>query len=531
MKKLLALILAAVSIFMLASCAGNNTTSTAETTIPVTDAPDSPSDSTKTNAFTLVNSALDGFFGSDSLNAVISANIKMSSAGVSIESTAEKELFASSLLTSPVFRMNSSITEGGVTETSETYFKDGAYYVTKNGFNGKIAKSEEADEDHGWKKTFEVFMAKLSSGECVTYFKINEDGTREIKAESVGSALFSEYVDSIKESFGENFGEEEGVTVQYGEVRENIAAIVDKNGALKEYSATIALDITLSDGAQTQTFSVETKAKTDVKSASGSVTVEPPSVPLNSFTETTTKDFGYTFASSAYYDFAKKPDVEASMKSYIAVQIGAVQMEIQMSGTMQANNLYSSTPLIRERAVVIIGDSRTKTDLFCRDGYYYVRTYGDRSDVKEKLSVAEYDERYGKDSRELFPFFMNDDFTSSNVTVTATGERAIYFSFESEKFKASFAEHIDSAVTLLVGENDISGLRVQDAEVMMTIDANGALKAFEVSYTLEFRYFQGGAEIPVSAYIYDETKINATENVSVEPMTDLESFEQSKPNV
>jgi hypothetical protein len=525
MKKALALFLAVTSIFSFASCAGGkNTSDTSVTTATTaaTDAPDNPSADTKEEASVIANTAVENFFKNDSMNAVISAKLKMSSAGITSESSATKELFASSLGTSPVFRTVSSTTNGGKTETSEIYFKDGAYYVSKYGFDAKIPQSDEADEEYGWKKTFEMFLAEIKEDNYVTYFKINSDGSYEIKAEAAeGDVMFAEYIDGIKSSLG---AYDEG-SVQYGNPTEKITLKIDKDGTLKEYSANIAMTISASDGTNIQTITVEAETKAELKSVGGTVTVEAPEKSLDAFVPTTVKNFAYTFASMAYEEFAKKPDIEASMQSYLAMQAGMIQMELEMSGTLQVNNLYSTTPLIRERAVVTIGDSITKTDIYCCDGYYYIRTYGDSINTHEKLSMEEYDERYGENSRELFRFIDKNSFSDWNITSdTATGERAIYFEIPRARFSHTYYEHLETYKEIIVGESTVTGIHVESPEILLTLDKEGKVKSFEISYLLDLTVVQDGTEITISSYIYDKTVIKSTENVIVETMTNLDDY-------
>jgi hypothetical protein len=139
--------------------------------------------------------------------------------------------------------------------------------------------------------------------------------------------------------------------------------------------------------------------------------------------------------------------------------------------------------------------------------------------------MEEYDERYGESSRELFRFIDKNSFSDWNITSdTATGERAIYFEIPRARFSHTYYEHLETYKEIIVGESTVTGIHVESPEILLTLDKEGKVKSFEISYLLDLTVVQDGTEITISSYIYDKTVIKSTENVIVETMTNLDDY-------
>jgi hypothetical protein len=547
MKKVISLFIAVAMLLCFAACnadtntegtkpgaltpmtsASESTTASASTSASTT-APKNPenpaslSQSDKTAAAKRVQEAVKAFFKNNSMHAEINAELNMSSAGITSTNAFFKELYADSLGSSPVFKSISSSTVGGETQTSETYFKGGVYYVSKYGFDAKIPQSQEADEAYGWKKTFEPFVVGFDADKYINYYLVNDDGSCKIKANTQQKHVhFTEIEDMFKESFG---APEEGTNVTYGAPKESMVIVIDKDGNLKSYSSDVSMDITVSAEGKSQAVVITMKTEVTVENAGKAVDVEAPEKSLDSFTETTEKAFGYTFAKMAYDKFMQEPDLDASLNCNIQTQMGSIEVETRISGTMQAKDYRSETPVIRQRVATIIGNSQMKSDIYFKDGYYYINSMSDTQDIHQKLSKDEYTALYGEDDGIDFPFISEAHGVNYDIVHdTKTGERTIYFELSSLAALTTFADHIESMKSLIVGEMEIASSSVTNAMLIINLSKDGELKDYAIAYELNITVNQGSQSIATKSYIYDMTTIKSTRNVSVQEIPNIDSY-------
>jgi len=531
MKKIISLILISIMLVSIAACNTPAVTTAPTTqTTATTDNPESPSDTTKESASKILSEAIDKFFKNDSMHAKITADLKISTNGVTSENEFSKELYGTSLSTSPVWKSISSSTVVGKAEESETYFKDGKYYVSKYGFNAEIANSNSAEEEYGWKKTFEVFLEKAPSDSYITYYRVNEDGTTEIRINTARKAvMFDELFDGIKESF---VGEEtEDVSVSCNDPIEKAVVIIGADGGIVKYIADIEFPITVSSGSQRQFITITTEAEATVENANGNVTVEAPKLALTEFVPTTAKDFNYSLAEFAYNKFLKNPDVDAGLYAYIGAQMSGVKVEVEMEGRFQGKDYMGETPVIRQRMLTLVSNTTQEADIYYADGYYYISTISKDMGINSrvKLSREEYEAENGEsESNELFTFFGNRDVKESDIAHDSqTGITEIYFELYTSNFPIVFAESIEAAQKIIVGESEVTHSSVSSPQILVTLDDKGEISSYAVAYTLNLKFILNGKEIFASSYIYEETNINSTENVNVEVPSNLNSYVSS----
>ena len=539
MKKILALILSTVTALSIAACslapaATTEQSGTIATTVTTatTENPSAPSAATKESAATLLTSAIDKFFAADSMHAKTSATITISSSGVSMETSAFKDFYGSALTTSPVWKSTSSTMALGNEEKGETYFAEGNYYVSKYGFNAKITKSDEADEKYGWKKTFEVFLEKLPSDVYVTYFKANEDGSFEIKADTAcKSVMFDEYLEGMKESVAGN--EDEGATVTADAPTETAHIIIDANGNIKEYRASITLPVTLQSGAQSQLFIISSEIETTVENVGESITVDKPAS-LDDYVHTTVEKFEYTFAQTAYNEFLKHTDVAGELYSYIAVQIGTSVTELESTGAFAGKDYRGETPILYSRSKITTNSSPYPyhSEIYYADGYFYVktseRTASSVETQKLKLTPEEYAELFGEGdgNDELFTFFGDSAFSSVEIEYDSTTKATnIYFDMNTSVFELLFGEDINSVQKLIVGnEYEIVSCDVSEAAVMLSISEEGELNCYAIAFYITIQFKIEGQVYTAYAYYYDYVEITETENVTVPVPVGLDSY-------
>ena len=542
MKKTLSLILSVVTALSLAACnltpaATTEQSGTIATTVTTatTENPSAPSAATKESASKLLSAAIDKFFAADSMHAKTSATLTISSSGVSMETSAFKDFYGSALTTSPVWKSTSSTTALGNEEKGETYFAEGHYYVSKYGFNAKITRSEEADEKYGWKKTFEVFLEKLPSDVYVTYFKMNEDGSCEIKADTACKAvMFDEYLEGMEESVAGNKAEDATVTTEVP--TETAHIIIDADGNITEYRASITLPLTLSSGAQSQNFLISAEIETTVENVGESITIDEPAS-LYDYVHTTAEKFEYTIAQTAYNEFLKHSDVAGELYSYIAVQIGTSVTEIEATGAFAGKDYRGETPVLYNRSKITMSSSPYPyhSEIYYADGYFYVktseRTASSNETKKLKLTPEEYAELYGEGdgNDEIFTFFGGSAFSSAEIEYDSTTKMTnIYFNMNTSVFELLFGEDINSVQKLIVGnEYEIVSCDVSEAAVMLSISAEGELKCYAIAFYITIQFKIEGQVYTAYAYYYDYAEITQTENVTVPVPSNLDSYVSS----
>jgi hypothetical protein len=438
---------------------------------------------------------------------------------------------AKNLKTSPEwFKTSTEKTEYGTNESS-VYFKNGYFYASKCGLNGKIYATESAKEELGYKKMFDSFIAEIPQD--TSKVKIDSimstsasDGRkwRNITITSKDSTVFLEdYYNLLKESF---VSDDESMQITVGAPTEEIYLDLDESGKLLYYRATISVKITVSGGGATASTTVKTAFGFNVKAMNSEVTVEAPEN-LDLYVDTTEKEFGYTFFDLAYQDFIGKNDFEASSSCSIGVQMLGVNMSINMSGRLWANDFNTKSPILRETAVMeIVGQSSAKTDFYLKNGYYYVSAPDAKgNETRVKLSEKEYEALYGAPDFTVIRMFGDTDFYDYEVEKNEyTGNTEILFAMNPWDFKLQFAQDIDTVKTIVVGTQTVTDTEIYDAQVLATLTPDGKLYSYEVYYVMEMTVIIQGRTTSVVCEVNDVTTIGSTENVTVPEIPNISSF-------
>jgi hypothetical protein len=539
MKKIAALFIVTALLVSLAACALSpavttsqatttqasttqaSTQQTTQATQATTQNPANPTPEMKESAKDALAAAIDKFYSHSSMHARLSADIVISTMGINTNMFLSSELCKNG----GEWKNDSFYTALNESENNQVYFKDGAYYVSGRGCDAKILVSESANEKYKWEKSFEIFMEKLPSDLYVTYYKVNEDGSCEIKADTAQkTTMFKEFFEGMSESFA---ADEEGVTTSVGKPKESIHVFIDKNGNIEAYSAKITIEIAMQQNGKTEMLTIKTSSEVKADKIGGDVEVKAPEKSLDSFVLTTPEKLGYTFAKLAYDEFMKKPDVHASMEAYISVDMGVAGMEITLSGDLYANGLTGETPVVRQLAQIAIGYQKETVDMYFKDGYYYISN----SEGKKKISKEEYIAEYGEEpDMDIITFFGENDFTNCEVSTAKNGETAFYFELDESKFPLVFADHITSMQELLAGTSAVTSMKISAPELMVTVSEEKGLSSYILAYVIEMTVESNGVNIPMTAYIYDLTVINSTSDVTVPEIPNIGSFTGSEEN-
>ena len=551
MKKLLASALALVTAFSLCACSAEKTTpstagtigtiapegtqGTTETTgtkaTTATTGTSTPSAPTDAELIYTVNKALIDFRVADSFRAQAGCTMTMKYGNTTTEENVSMSISAKNLKTAPEWlKVSRETTEYGTNENS-VYFKDNCFYASKCGLNGKIRATGSAKEELGYKKMFDSFIAEIpqdtSKVKIDSIMSSNAAQTKKWRNVTItvkdATVLLDDYYELMKESF---VSDDESMQVNVSAPSEEISLRLDESGKLLYYRATISVKITVSGGGATASTTVKTVFDFSVDDMNGNVAVEAPEN-LDLYVDTTEKEFGYTFFDLAYQDFIGKNDFEASSSCSIGVQMLGVNMSINMSGRLWANDFNTKSPILRETAVMeIVGQSSAKTDFYLKNGYYYVSAPdAEGNETRVKLSEKEYEALYGAPDFTVIRMFGDTDFYDYEVEKNEyTGNTEIIFAMNPWDFKLQFAQDIDTVKTIVVGTQTVTDTEIYDAQVLATLTPDGKLYSYEVYYVMEMTVIIQGRTTSIVCEVNDVTTIGSTENVTVPEIPNISSF-------
>jgi len=490
-----------------------------------------PQHPTDAELLALTDKALKDFRNANSFRSDVSCTMTMKYGNNTTEEKMSMQLYAKNLKTSPEWlKTSTEDTDYGKVKSS-VYFKDGYFYASKSGLNGKIYATESAKEEFGYDEMFDHFIAKIPvkdpdsvSVDSIFSSGVNQDSnTRNITIKNKEAVLIEDYYELIKSSFA---SDDDSMTVDVSAPEEEVCVTVDGNGALKHYRETVTVNVGITTSGITVNTKVEMMFSFNVNDLNGEVKVEAPN-DLNLYRGTTEKEFGYTFFNLAYEDLIGKADLEASSSCSIGVQMSGVSMSINMGSRLWANNFNTGSPLIRETGMVeIAGQSSAKTDFYFKNGYYYISTIdteGKSSQVK--LSEEEYKAIYGEPDFTVIRMFGSSDFENYEIAANEyTGNTEILFDINPEDFRLQFAQDIDNIKTLVVGTYEVTNMEVYEPQVMATLTKNGKLSSYNVYYVLEMTAIINGKATTIICTVNDVTAIKATENVTVPEIPNIGSF-------
>ncbi len=556
MKKLIALSLALIAALSLSACAAEKTTQSTLGTIG-TLASANTGDTTGTQATTgtsastattgniskplnptdeelleLADKALKDFRAADSFRSDVTCEMTMKYGKTTTTENMSMQLLAKNLKTSPEWLKKSSTDDGYGKQESSVYFKDGYFYASKCGLRGKVFASDSAKEEFGYDKTFDSFIAEIPVGNAEsvginTFLSsgiVKDEKVRNIVINNKSNTvLLKEYYELIRSSF---VSDDENVDIDVSFPEEEVSVMVDNNGALKHYRATVTVNVAVSSGGVTVNTNVKMLFSFNVKDLNGAVEVEAPES-LDLYRGTTEKEFGYTFFNLAYEDLIEKSDLEASSSCSIGVQMSGVSMTINMGGRLWANNFNTASPILRETAMMeIVGQSSAKTDFYFKNGYYYISTMdAEGKSTQAKLSEEEYKALYGAPDFTVIRMFGSRDFESHEISANEyTGNTEILFAINPDDFKLQFAQDIDSIKTLVVGTYEVTHIEVYEPQVMATLTKDGKLYSYTAYYVLEMTAIINGNATKIICTVNDVTTIKATENVTVPEIPNISSF-------
>ena len=140
-----------------------------------------------------------------------------------------------------------------------------------------------------------------------------------------------------------------------------------------------------------------------------------------------------------------------------------------------------------------------------------------------KLGQIHCNALYGNYTKELFSFFDESDFESYDISGGLGTTTSIEFVIKENAFKLRFAEDIESMKTLIIG-NYAADIQVYDPAITVSLDMDGNLKSYTVSYVLELTVSNGGSPTVITSTITDTTIISSTSNVTVPEIPNIDSY-------
>ncbi|MBQ8404059.1 MAG: hypothetical protein IJX55_06515 [Clostridia bacterium] len=529
MKKIIALLLFVCTLVSIAACGGEKPEVTTVTTVTTSTTSPLPTEPDELEAEALIAEAIEKIKNTDSFKINTTALIVMSASGVKTETKLVSDFTVSGATTQkPVWRENATTTAVGEEETQNVFFKDGFYYVDAYGFKAKIKKDDAATNAFTPIGGDLEKIVKALSFDAITKVTVLNSGKIKITAdpmdEATISTVFEDFISEIETSFTESFKTESN-TVTFSADNGTAEIIIGADGALLEYHVFFDTKFAITDVSTGEQQDLDIGISYGlIFSEHGEAEVEELGSAANEYVSTSITGYPFALVSDAFFAANKLPDLDVSTSTSITMNMGGVSVWLEMNGNFTAKDYFSTTPIWKETVYLSTAYDKQATTVYFADGYYYIDSNGQ----KLKLSKAEYEALYGKDTKtDIVLLPGNISFENSEVYWDEEAKlRTVTFYAESDDFKKVFAAHVESALTLIMGSTSaVSAYEVYYPEVSLTVTQDGKVESYDFAYYLDIVGVVNGAQVSVQALVEESLHFNSFgEEVTVTPPSGYQDF-------
>lgn len=219
---------------------------------------------------------------------------------------------------------------------------------------------------------------------------------------------------------------------------------------------------------------------------------------------------------------------EADMEIKMGVETMGVSMDVPMQYNVKAAGLKGDNPVTFSTVSMTMMGMTIKTEAYTEDEWCYITVFGQNMKMKTGENTEEYD-GYA-DIESVVKALPEDILSDVEITENGDGTKTVSVVVSDEKFAEIYKSFVDEMCSSAAEGEEVSEVSVTNAKVTITVDENGYVSVYGISFDMNITAESEGMSLEMKASVDMNIAFkNPGTAVTVTPPTGYQDFEEVDP--
>lgn len=172
---------------------------------------------------------------------------------------------------------------------------------------------------------------------------------------------------------------------------------------------------------------------------------------------------------------------EMDMTMNMSMDMMGMSMDVPMSYKIKGVDLQSKSPKMEMDITMSMFGMTIDMDAYVEDGYYYMTVMGENAKYKAE-DAADYDGM--SQAQSMFGDFTPELMKDTKIIKNADGTKTVKLSLDSDAFKRTFKDLIDSTGSSAAEGATIKDVTITNGNVEVTVTADGYIDTYKVVFDM-----------------------------------------------
>ncbi|MBQ7011512.1 MAG: hypothetical protein IJN63_07370 [Clostridia bacterium] len=222
--------------------------------------------------------------------------------------------------------------------------------------------------------------------------------------------------------------------------------------------------------------------------------------------------------------------LEANQTIKMKMDMMGMSIEMPITGVMKATGIKSGNPVMYSKASTSMMGTTVDTEAYIEGDYIYLTTMGESYKAKASSLASDYDVL--KDINSMLQLPPESVFEGVEPVKNEDGTTTYSFTMSEEDYLATYRPFFDSMSESLGVSGDESGLKIGNVAISLSIDKNGFVCGYDMSFNMEVSVTEMGTQMDIKCDVVCELDfVNIGGNVTITPPEGYKDFEEVDASV
>jgi lipoprotein len=236
----------------------------------------------------------------------------------------------------------------------------------------------------------------------------------------------------------------------------------------------------------------------------------------------------YSLVSDAVAKMETLDSFEADMEIKMGVETMGVSMDVPMQYNVKAAGLKGDNPVTFSTVSMTMMGMTMKTEAYTEGEWCYITAFGQNMKMKAGENTEEYD-GYA-DIESVIKELPEDILSDVEITENSDGTKTVSVAVSDEKFAEIYKSFVDEMSASAAEGEEVSEVSVTNAKVTVTVDKNGYISVYGISFDMNLKAESEGMSLEMKASVDMNIAFkNPGTAVTITPPAGYQDFEEVDP--
>ena len=236
----------------------------------------------------------------------------------------------------------------------------------------------------------------------------------------------------------------------------------------------------------------------------------------------------YSLVSDAVAKMETLDSFEADMEIKMGVETMGVSMDVPMQYNVKAAGLKGDNPVTFSTVSMTMMGMTMKTEAYTEGEWCYITAFGQNMKMKAGENTEEYD-GYA-DIESVIKELPEDILSDVEITENSDGTKTVSGAVSDEKFAEIYKSFVDEMSASAAEGEEVSEVSVTNAKVTVTVDKNGYISVYGISFDMNLKAESEGMSLEMKASVDMNIAFkNPGTAVTITPPAGYQDFEEVDP--